>query len=265
MTTEQIGPVRIERDGRIVRVTFDSGRRGNPMSRAAMNALLDTAQLLERDPHLSAIVLTGPPGLFTYGFDLSEGAPSAELSLAERREILAVGPRMCAAWERLEPLTVLATEGWCVGGGVALAAAFDLRVTDTTGGFYVPEVERGMNMSWGSVPRLVNLVGPSRAKRLVMLAEKIDGPTAAAWGLVDECVPAGRSLERAMAFARRAAEMPPIPLRMCKAGINAYANALSASAAALDRDQYLLAQSSEDYREGVQAFLEKRAPQYRGR
>lgn len=265
MTTEQIGPVRIDRNGRIVQVTFDSGRRGNPMSRAAMNCLLDTAQLLERDPHISAIVLTGPPGLFTYGFDLSEGAPSAELSLAERREILAVGPRMCAAWERLEPLTVLATEGWCVGGGVALAAAFDLRVTDTTGGFYVPEVERGMNMSWGSVPRLVNLVGPARAKRLVMLAEKIDGPTAAAWGLVDECVPAGRSLERAMAFARRAAEMPPIPLRMCKAGINAYANALAASAAALDRDQYLLAQSSEDYREGVQAFLEKRAPQYRGR
>ena len=122
-----------------------------------------------------------------------------------------------------------------------------------------------MNMSWGSVPRLVNLVGSSRAKRLVMLAEKIDAPTAAAWGLVDECVPAGRSLERAMAFARRAAEMPPIPLRMCKAGINAYANALSASAAALDRDQYLLAQSREDYREGVQAFREKRAPQYRGR
>lgn len=265
MTIEQSGPIRIERDGRIVRVVFDSGRRGNPMSRAAMNALLETALALERDPHISAIVVTGPPGLFTYGFDLGEGAPPPEVGLAERREILAVGPRMCAAWERLEPLTVLATEGWCVGGGVALAAAFDLRVTDTTGGFYVPEVERGMNMSWGSVPRLVNLVGPSRAKRLVMLAEKIDGPTAAKWGLVDECVPEGGALERAMEFARRAAAMPPIPLRMCKAGINAYANALAASSAALDRDQFLLSQTSEDYREGVQAFLEKRAPVYRGR
>jgi enoyl-CoA hydratase/carnithine racemase len=265
MTTDGKGPVRVERDGRIVRVTFDSGRRGNPMSRSAMHALLDTALELERDPDISAIVLTGPPGLFTYGFDLSEGAPPAELGLAQRREILAVGPRMCAAWERLEPLTILATEGWCVGGGVALAAAFDLRVTDTTGGFYVPEVERGMNMSWGSVPRLVNLVGPSRAKRLVMLAERIDGPTAAAWGLVDECVPAGQSLARAMEFAQRAAAMPPIPLRMCKAGINAYANALAASAAALDRDQFLLAQMSEDYQEGVRAFMEKRPPVYRGR
>lgn len=265
MTIETSGPVRVEREGRVVRVTFDTGRRGNPMSRAAMHALLDTAQALEREPDISAIVLNGPPGLFTYGFDLSEGAPSADLSLAERREILAVGPRMCAAWERLEPLTVLATEGWCVGGGVALAAAFDLRVTDSTGGFYVPEVERGMNMSWGSVPRIVNLVGPARAKRLVMLAEKIDGPTAAAWGLVDECVPEGQSVERAMAFARRAAAMPPIPLRMCKAGINAYANALAASSAAMDRDQFLLAQGSEDYREGVRAFLEKRDPIYRGR
>jgi len=265
LTVESNDWVRIERDDRIVRVTFDSGRRGNPMSRAAMNALLETAQGLECDPHISAIILTGPPGLFTYGFDLGEGAPPAELGLAERREILAMGPRMCAAWERLEPLTVLATEGWCVGGGVALAAAFDLRVTDTTGGFYVPEVERGMNMSWGSVPRLVNLVGPSRTKRLVMLAEKVDGPTAAAWGLVDECVPAGQSMQRAMEFAQRAVQMPPVPLRMCKAGINAYANALAASSSALDRDQYLLAQMSEDYQEGIRSFLEKRPPVYRGR
>ncbi len=265
MTVPSQGPVQISREGRIARVVFDSGRKGNPMSRAAMHALLDAAHQLERDPHLSAIVVTGPPGLFTYGADLKEGAPPAELSLAERREVLSIGPRLCAAWERLEPLTVLATEGWCVGGGVAFAAAFDLRVTDSTGSFYVPEVERGMNMSWGSVPRLVNLVGPARTKRLVMLAEKIDGPTAAAWGLVDECVPAGQSLARAMAFAERAAGMPPVPLRMCKAGINAYANALAASSAALDRDQFLLAQSGEDYREGVQAFLEGRSPQYRGR
>lgn len=258
-------PVAIERRERIAIVRLQSGGRANALSLAAMAALHDAAVALARDASISAVVLAGRDEVFTYGFDLRDAGAVRALPLAERREALSLGPRMCAAWERLEALTVLAAEGWCIGGGVALAAALDLRVAGEGATFWVPEIERGMNMSWGSVPRLVNLVGPPRTKRLVMLAERLDARRAADWGLVDEVAPAGGALARALEFAARAAAMPPVQLRMCKAGIDAYAQALAPAAAALDRDQYLLAQMSEDFAEGVDAFLAKRPPRWRGR
>lgn len=263
--SEPDAPVAIERRERIAIVRLRSGGRANALSLAAMAALHDAAVALARDASLSAVVLAGRDDVFTYGFDLRDAGTVRALPLAERREALSLGPRMCAAWERIEALTVLAAEGWCIGGGVALAAALDLRVAGEGATFYVPEIERGMNMSWGSVPRLVNLVGPARTKRLVMLAERLDAGRAAQWGLVDEVAPAGGALDRALGFAERAASMPPVQLRMCKAGIDAYAQALAPAAAALDRDQYLLAQMSEDFAEGVDAFLAKRPPRWRGR
>jgi enoyl-CoA hydratase/carnithine racemase len=256
--------VSIERLDRIAIVRLDGPTPGNLLSQAAMTALLEAARGLSTDPYLAAVVLTGRADLFTLGFNLADGDRMGALPLAERREALSVGPRLCGAFEALEPLTIMAVEGWCVGGGVAIAGGFDLRVAGAGARFYVPEIERGMNMSWGSLPRLVNLMGPARTKRLVMLAEKLDAPRAAEWGLVDELAPAGGALDRALAFAARAATMPPVQLRMCKAGINAYANALAPVAAALDRDQYLLAQASADYAEGVASFREKREPRYRG-
>lgn len=256
--------VSVATTGRIATIRLDGPTPGNLLSVDAMTALLEAARGLATDPHLSAVVLTGRAEVFTLGFNLADGDRLAGLTLAERREALAIGPRLCAAFEALEPLTVFAAEGWCVGGGVAIAAGFDLRVAGVGARFYVPEIERGMNMSWGSLPRLVNLMGPARTKRLVMLAEQIDAERALAWGLVDELAPAGGALARAIAFAERAATMPPVQLRMCKSGINAYANALAPVAAALDRDQYLLAQASADYAEGVASFREKREPRYRG-
>ncbi|MDA0339621.1 MAG: enoyl-CoA hydratase/isomerase family protein, partial [Proteobacteria bacterium] len=88
---------------------------------------------------------------------------------------------------------------------MALAISCDLRVCGTSSMFYVPEIERGMNMSWQSVPWMVSAIGPSKTKRLFVLAEKIDAETAQNWDLVDEIAPDCCTLERAMGFARRAA------------------------------------------------------------
>jgi enoyl-CoA hydratase len=162
-------------------------------------------------------------------------------------------------------MTFCAIEGWCVGGGVALVAALDLRIAGDGARFYVPEIERGMNMSWQSVPRLVALMGPARTKRLTVMAERIDAARAAAWGLVDEVAPAGTAFDTAMAMAERVAALPSVQVRMCKEGVNLASAALHHAVSAMDRDQYLLAAQSEDYREGVRAFMEKRKPRYTGR
>jgi len=259
-------------DGRVALVRFDRslnepGDRANALSSALLSDLTDCAHSLERNTRLSAVVLTGAPSVFTLGADLKEAAEraAADTGLGERLELLKAGPRLCEAWERIEALTIAAVEGWCVGGGAALVAALDLRVMAENARLYIPEIERGMNMSWGSVPRLVSLIGPARTKRLVALCEKLDAPTAQAWGLADHVVPAGGAVDAALEIAARAAALPPLALRMAKADVNAAATALHKVSAHRDREAFALAQSSEDFAEGVRAFLEGRSPNFSGR
>ena len=264
MTTDL---VTVEKADRIAMVRFDRGDPANSLSFAIMRELTAVAQDLANDPDLCAVVLTGRMDNFCLGIDLKdeEVIKSASARLAERRVALKAGPRVCRAWEELDPLTIVAIEGWCVGGGVALAVSCDLRIIGAGGHLYVPEVERGFNMSWGSVPRITNLVGPAKTKRIVVLAEKLDATRAVDWGLADEVVPDGTALEIALKMARRAASLPPNGVRLCKMAINAYANALNAAASHADLDQFALTQNSEDCAEGLRAFMEKRAPVFTGR
>ena len=258
--------VTVEQSGRIAVVSFDRGIPANPLSYGLMRELTEVARRFETDSQTSAIILRGRSDHFSMGADLkdAETGTNRTLPLAERRQALMTGARMCKAWEDLQPLTISAIEGWCVGGGVALAVSTDLRVISESTGIYVPEIERGMNMSWGSVPRITNLVGPSKAKRIIVLAEKVMARRAVEWGIADEIAPDGETLDTAMEMAERAASMPPVALRMCKQDINAYANALAHVASHSDYDQYALAQTGDDYLEGVNAFLEKRDPNYTG-
>ena len=258
--------VTIEKQGRIAIVRFDRGTPANPMSQALLRELTAAAHTFDHDSETSAVVLAGRGDNFSMGADLKDPETTAlrDAGLAERRVRMMAGMRMCRAWEEVQALTITAIEGWCVGGGVALAVATDLRVVSENGYIYVPEIERGMNMSWGSVPRITNLVGPAKAKRIVILAEKVAAARAVDWGIADEVVADGGTLDAALAMAEQAASLPPVALRMCKQDINAYANALAGVASHSDFDQFALAQSGADYAEGVRAFLEKRPPNYTG-
>jgi len=257
-------PVTIERKGRIAIVRFDRGDKANAMSRQVMTDLLAAARAFEHDIETSAIVLTGRPKVFTLGYDLKEASAQPAMGLAELRHAQSLGPKLTRAWAELEPMTFAAIEGWCVGGGVALAAACDLRIMGERATLYVPEIERGMNMGWQSVPRFVNLIGPSRTKRLVVMAERVGANRALDWGLADEVVADGQALAKALEFAERVASLPPVQVRMCKEGINAAASALNHAVSVMDRDQFLLAQGAHDFQEGVQSFLERRKPNFTG-
>ena len=258
--------VTIRRDCPVTRVTFDLGRPSNPLSLQVMRELTAAARSFEEDTQTAAVILTGRADNFSLGFDLADAQAidPATVPLAERRALFETGKRMCQAWADIGPLTISAIEGWCVGGGVALAVATDLRVASAASRFYVPEVQRGFNMSWGSVPRIVNLVGPARAKRLIVLAQQLGAEEALGWGLVDEVAAEGETLKAAQALAARAAALPPVSLRQCKGAIDAYANALAGVASHADHDQFALSHQSKDASEAVAAFLEKREASSKG-
>jgi enoyl-CoA hydratase len=253
----------IEIQDRIALVRFDRGDQVNALSAAAMREITAAGRRFAGDPAISAVVFTGARN-FSLGADLKDPERGAARGLSQRRVALRGGPEMCAAWEAVDALTVCAIEGWCVGGGAALAAAFDLRVMGTSARLYVPEVARGMNMSWGSVPRITALVGPARAKRIVALCEKIDAATALDWGLADAVADDGQALARAMDFARTAAALPPTALKMVKRDVTEAALAHARTTARQDLEGFLLTALSEDYAEGVQSFLEKRPPRFTG-
>ncbi|MFC3226612.1 enoyl-CoA hydratase/isomerase family protein [Marinibaculum pumilum] len=263
---EDDGAVRVEIRDRIAIVTLDRGDGRNPMSYAVMRRLTEVALDLAENEHLSAIVLSGTSSVFSVGFDLKDPlrAQLATAGAGQRLSAAKVGQKLCRAWAALEPLTIVAVEGHCIGGGTALAVACDLIVAGQGARFLVPEIDRGMNMSWQSVPRITNLVGPARAKRICILAEPVDAQTGADWGLVQYLAPAGGALQKALEVAAVAAAKPPIPVRMIKRGVEAYASALVHATSQMDADQFALATMSDDYREGVESFLEKRPPRYTG-
>ncbi|HSM95310.1 MAG TPA: enoyl-CoA hydratase/isomerase family protein [Rhizomicrobium sp.] len=267
MSGTKIGEfVTIARDHGVAVVTFDRGDGRNALSRQAILELTETARSFADDLETQAVILTSK-GAFTAGADLKDPAMDRRKAngLLERRHMVRIGPDLCDAWEKMEQVTICAIEKYCIGGGAALAAACDFRVMARSATMRLPEIPLGMNMSWHSVPRIVSLIGPARAKQFIIFGEDVAAEEAARWGLCDEVAEDGEALIVAAKWAARAAKLPPNAVRMTKQSVNAAANALHQATTFMDLDQYALATTSEDYREAIKAFLEKREPKFTGR
>jgi enoyl-CoA hydratase/carnithine racemase len=255
-------------DGRIAVVRFDRGDGLNGLSPEAMRQLTSVARGFEDDADTSVVVLTGSAKAFSAGFDLKdpEGRSRRDMDLGGLRRALKVGPRLTRAWQEVEQITICAIEGFAVGGGVALAVALDFRVMAENAHLRVPEIGLGMNMSWQSVPRMLHLIGPARTKQAVILADqRISAQEAHDWGLVEEIAEPGKAFDVAMLLAEKVARQPPISVAMTKLTVNRLTYALDDLASHMDTDQFALASMSEDHKEGVAAFRERRKPRFRGR
>lgn len=253
-------------NGRVATVRFDRGSKANPLSTDAMRQLRRAAESFEDDMETSVVILTGTATAFSAGADLKDPARRPDMSVAERIHRQRNGPKMCRAWEQMEQVTIAAIEGHCIGGGAALAVSLDFRFCGRSAHFRIPEVELGMNMSWGSIPRMVALMGPARTKQAVILAsDRISAQEALDWRLVEKVVEDGGALDAALEFANRIAVQPPLPVRMSKTTVNRVAFALADATSHMDPDQNVLTTLTEDYAEGTSAFRERRKPRFTGR
>ena len=249
----------------LARVTIRRGDRFNALSQETLIGLRDAARALRTETAAHAVIVHGDP-VFTAGADLKDPAMQTRnaLTLLEKREALRLGPDMCDAWAALDQVTIAAIEGFCIGGGVALAAACDFRVMARSSYMRLPEVPLGMNMSWHTIPRLVALVGPARAKTLTLFGERLGADDALGWGLSDQVTDDGRALAEAETLAAKAAALPPVAARIAKRAISEASAALHGATSYADLDQYALASTTADHREAVAAFIEKRTPKFKG-
>ncbi len=247
--------VEIDSRGAVSIVRFDRKGNLNAFNQDLILELTAVARRFQDDLETRAVVLTGAANAFSAGIDLKDAETWAPLDdEVALRERFYRGVRLCKAWEEMPQVTVAAIEGFAVGAGVAIALACDWRVLARGAYLYVPEVKIGLNLQWGALPRLITLVGPARAKRIVILCEKMPSAQALEWGLVDELADDGESVEKALQLAEAAAAMPAATVRMVKEAINATANALHHATAFADADQSQLSRNFHDAVAARQAF-----------
>ncbi len=230
--------VTIERRDAIAIVRFDRGGSLNAFDQATILELTRVAREFQDDLDTRVVILTGASNAFSAGIDLKDSATWEEMpSDVALRNRAYRGVRLCKAWEEMPQVTIAAMNGLAVGAGIAIALACDWRVLARDAYLYVPEVKIGLNLQWGALPRLISLVGPARAKRIVLLCEKMAPQHALDWGLIEEIAEPGDAVGKALELAAKAAAMPGATVTMVKEAINATANALHHASAFADADQ----------------------------
>ncbi len=242
------GIVQTSNDKGIWTVRINRPEVRNVMSIDLMLGLTKVARRLQDDPAVRAVILAANGPNFTAGADLKDPRRWAldKAGIAERRALPQIGERLCQAWEDIPAPTICAVEGYCVGGGTALAVCMDFRVVAKSAWFQLPEVAIGLPLSWGAVPRLVRLLGPAGARRAVMLCDRFTGPQALHAGLADYLAEDGEAYAEAKALARRIAGLPDTAVKMSKEAINVTSNALNRLASFMARDQLALAAHGDE-------------------
>jgi len=238
----------IQAKGGVWSVRLNRPQTRNAFSLELIRSLTQTAEQLRDEPGVRAVVLCAAGPHFSAGMDLAEvqRSDASKLSLAERRTLAALGERMCQAWEDIPAMAIGAIEGHCIGGGAALAAALDWRVIGSSAWFWLPEIALGLPLGWGALPRLVGLLGPARAKRFIILGERLQGQQALDFGLAEYLVADGQAEVEALKLAQRVVELPEVAVAMSKQAVNASANALNHLASHMVSDQLALALASEE-------------------
>jgi len=160
--------------------------------------------------------------------------------------------------------TIAAWHGAAMGGGACVTTACDFRVGASDCFMQYPEIDLGINLMWKSLPLLLNLVGPARAKRLVVGAERLYAEQLLDWGILDELVETNELVRAAKKMADFYADKPPVPAQMIKQSTNQLANALNHAIMHMDTDQNLLSAATEDRQTAIAAYFSKQPGDYQG-
>ncbi|MFO1035231.1 MAG: enoyl-CoA hydratase/isomerase family protein [Geminicoccaceae bacterium] len=250
----------IERDGHVTTLTLARPAKLNALTSPILEALVRAADMLERDDDCRAVILTGEgPKAFCAGADIVEWGDLDPLAFG--RHWVRSGHRVYDRLARLRQPLIAMLNGIAFGGGLELAATADLRVAEAHVRLALPETRIGIIPGWSGTQRLVRRVGPQAVRRLALTGEPMDAAEAMRIGLVDEVVPTGEGMTRALALARTIAERGPVAVQTTKILINSAE--LEEDGAAIEMLAGALVAGTEDAKEGVASFKEKRTPSFK--
>ena len=248
--------LRLDIDGGIGRLMLNRPARLNALSPALMHEIIAASRWLATLSDLRIVVLGGEGRAFCAGFDL-DAMRGAQRPID--REATDLGRQMVEALEAIPALTLATVRGHCVGGGVLLAAACDLRIAADDARFSIPEMEIGIPLGWGGVPRLIRLLGPTVAMELVLDCNGFDAAQALAWRFVNRVVPSAELDARGLAWAQRLAQRPLNALRTTKQRFAMAADGLcSAAGSEADADALLAAYRDPETQAMQQRYIAAR-------
>ena len=250
----------IEREGQVGVVRLNRSRALNALNSALLDELASALEAFDRDDEIRCIVLTGDERAFAAGGDIKEMAGASPVAMIQ-------GGRT-GHWDRLRKVrkpVIAAVSGFCLGGGNELAMLCDMVVAAESGRFGQPEINLGVIPGAGGTQRLVRAIGKARAMEIILTGRPITAREAFAAGLITKVVPNEAYLTEAKTLAREIAAKPPIAVQLGKDAVLRAFDLTIEQGLDVERRNFALLFATEDMREGMAAFIEKRPAQFKGR
>ncbi|BDR68167.1 short-chain-enoyl-CoA hydratase [Clostridium tetani] len=245
----------LEKDGKIAVLTINRPDALNALNSELLKELDYAIDYLAEDDEVLAVVLTGAGKAFVAGADIGE---MKDLTVSEGRKFGVLGNRVFRKLETLEKPVIAAVNGFALGGGCEISMACDIRIASEKAKFGQPEVGLGITPGFGGTQRLPRLVGPAVAKELIYTADIIGAEEALRIGLVNKIVEKDELLDKAKEMANKIANNAPIAIKLCKSAINRGVQCDIDTGIAFEAEVFGECFSTEDQKEGMTAFLEKR-------
>ncbi len=255
----------VEKSGNLAVVTLNRPEILNALNVQIMLEMRDLFAELRADQKTRFVILTGAGKAFSAGVEFTKESMEERYvkpELANERLWQLFGHDFMHTMENLEQVTIAAINGACVGAGLCLAMNCDLRVASEKAVLGVPETNLGIFYTWGATPRLTALIGPAKAKELIMTCDNISAQEALRIGLVNRVVPPEQLMSACKELVQKIASKGPIAIRICKKQVNAASLARMADLYPCEPELVERLMLSDDVKEGIQAFLEKRPPRF---
>ncbi len=247
----------------IATITFNRPKALNAMNAETMAEFFAAASLCKNDDNVKVIILTGSGDkAFVAGADISQ---MQDLSAPEALQFMEMGHDVLRLIEEMPKPSIAAINGFALGGGTEISMACDIRIASEKAVFGQPEILIGLIPGWGGTQRLPRLVGMGVAKELILGGGQINAQRAYEIGLVNKVFPAAALMEETRKFARKLASMPPFTMKMAKYSMNYGYDLPLYNANKLEVECCAQCFSTQDQKEGMKAFLEKRKPNFTGR